>query len=182
ETFLPSLEFGLSNHETRYSFRSAEEPVPYEADPRLVFERMFRGRKPVVPNWQRRAQAMAAKAVRSSARSDSYEQSVVDSVLEEAKGLRTRLGGSDQRKLDQYLDAVRSVEGRIERLEARLRVEAEDAKLPGPSKLVLPELPPRSVPFYKLRDLIYRDPEKHGEYIRLMSDLLVLAFQTDTSR
>ena len=33
ETFLPSMEMGLSNHETRYSFRSADEQVPYEADP-----------------------------------------------------------------------------------------------------------------------------------------------------
>src|SRR5579872_1044948 len=46
ETFLPSMEFGLSNHETVYSFRSVDEVVPYEDDPRLVFDRMFRGRKP----------------------------------------------------------------------------------------------------------------------------------------
>ena len=34
----------------------------------------------------------------------------------------------------------------------------------------------------KIEDEIHRDPEKHGEYIRLMSDLMVLAFQTDTTR
>ena len=35
---------------------------------------------------------------------------------------------------------------------------------------------------YKVRDLVYRDAEKHAEYIRLVSDLMVLAFQTDTTR
>ncbi len=182
ETFLPSLEIGLNNHETQYSFRSTDEPVPYENDPRLVFDRMFRGRTPIVPNWQRRASSQAAQAVRASARSDSYDRSVVDAVLQEAKSLRGRLGGPDQQKLDQYLDSVRSVETRIERLETRLRIEADDARDPGPSKLVLPELPDRKAPFHKIRDLVFRDPEKHAEYIRVMSDLLVLAFQTDTTR
>ena len=182
ETYLPSLEIGLSNHETRYSFRSADEQVPYEADPRLVFDRMFRARAPIVPNWQRRSSARAARDVRSSARADSYERSVVDAVLEEAKRLSGQVGTSDRQKLDQYLDAVRSVETRIDRLDARLRIEAADAADPGPSALVHPRLPDKAVPFSKFRDLTYRDPEKHGEYIRIMSDLMVLAFQTDTTR
>jgi Protein of unknown function (DUF1552) len=168
ETFLPSLEFGLSNHETQYSYRSVDEPVPYEDDPRLVFDRMFRGRKPVVPNWQRRAAATGGKAVRDSARTDSYERSVVDAVSEEAKTLRGKLGTAD--------------ESRVERLEARLRMEALDMKDPGPSKLVSPSLPDRKQSINKMKDLVYRDPEKHAEYIRVMSDLWVLAFQTDTTR
>lgn len=182
ETFLPSLEMGLSNHETQYSYRSPDEPVPYEGDPRLVFERMFRGRKPIVPNWQRRAAAQAGKAVRDSAPANLYDRGVVDAVLDEARSLRGRLGAADQQKLDQYLDSVRSVETRIERLEARLRIEAADARDPGPSKLVLPTLPDKSTPFHKIRDLVHTDPEKHGEYIRVMSDLMVLAFQTDSTR
>src|SRR5688500_14659902 len=66
QTFLPALESGLSNNETKYSFRSETEQVPYEANPRLVFERMFRGRKPVVPNWQRRAAALAQSVQQSA--------------------------------------------------------------------------------------------------------------------
>ena len=182
ETFLPSLEFGLANHETRYSFRSAEEPVPYEADPRMVFERMFRGRSPIVPNWQRRQAAKQGASVRASNRADSYEQSVVDSILEEAKTLRQRLGRTDQPKLDQYLDSVRSIETRIQQLESRLGIEAADAGSPGPSTLVQPQLPDAKTPFYRFQQLIDRDPEKHGEYIRIVSDLLVMAFQTDTTR
>jgi hypothetical protein len=182
DAFLPSLEFGLSNHETQYSYRSVDEPVPYEDDPRLVFDRMFRGRKPVVPNWQRRAAAKAGQAVRDSAPTDTYERSVVDAVTDEAKTLRGKLGAADRQKLDQYLDSVRSLESRVEKLEARLRMEALDLQQPGPSKLVQPELPDRKTPIYKLKDLVYRDPEKHAEYIRVMSDLWVLAFQTDTTR
>jgi hypothetical protein len=182
ETFLPSLEFGLSNHETQYSFRSVDEPVPYEDDPRLVFDRMFRGRKPVVPNWQRRAAAAAGQAVRDSAPTDNYERSVVDAVSAEAKTLRSKLGAADQQKLDQYLDSVRSLESRVERLEARLRLEAADLKDPGPSKLVSPLLPDRKLPMHRIKHHIYSDPEKHAEYIRVMSDLWVLAFQTDSTR
>ncbi|HEV3385509.1 MAG TPA: DUF1552 domain-containing protein [Gemmata sp.] len=182
EAFLPSMEFGLSNHETVYSFRSVDETVPYEDDPRLVFDRMFRGRKPVVPNWQRRTSAAAGRAVRDSAPTDNYERSVVDAVTEEAKTLRGKLGAADQQKLDRYLDSVRSLESRVERLEARLRMEATDMKDPGPSKLISPVLPERKLPIYKIKDLVFRDPEKHAEYIRVMSDLWVLAFQTDTTR
>lgn len=182
QTFLPSLEMGLSNSETRYSFRAPDEPVPYEPNPRLVFERMFRGRKPVVPNWHRRATARAT-AVQQTATRDSYDRSVVDLVLEEARELRGKLGSGDRQKLDEYLHSVRSVEKRITFLEARLAEELLDAANPGPSKLVLPTgLPPEGVPFYKIDHEIHHDPEKHGEYIRIMGELLVLAFQTDTTR
>ncbi len=181
-TLFPSLEFGLSNHETKYSFRAPEEPVPYEPNPRLVFERMFRGRTPVAPNWARRA-AARGEAVRKTATTGSYDRSVIDLVLEEAKDLRGRLGRGDQEKLEEYLHSVRSVEQRLSFLEAKLAEELRDLADPGPSKIVLPaNLPPAGLPFHKLDGEIHRDPEKHEEYIRLMSDLLVLAFQTDTTR
>ncbi len=180
-TILPSLEMGLTNQETVYSFRAPDAPMPYEANPRLVFERMFRGRKPVAPNWARR-QAAAAKDVQKSARADSYELSVVDLVLEDARDLRNKLGRADQRKLDEYLHGVRTVERRLETVEARLREELLDAANPGPSKLSFPPLPAEGIPFHKISHELHEDPEKHGEYIRLMSDLLVLAFQTDTTR
>jgi len=183
ETYLPSLEFGLSTGETLYSFRTADEVVAYEADPRQVFARMFRGRVPVVPNWTTRAQAKAIQGIQQSEnRSEHPERSVVDAVREEAKSLRHRLSRADQEKLDQYLASVRAVETRMDRFETRLRLEAADAKLPGPSQLIEPRLPAAALPFYKIRDQVYRDPEQHAEYIRTMSDLLVLAFQTDTTR
>jgi hypothetical protein len=179
-TILPSLEMGLTNQETVYSFRAADAPVPYEANPRLVFERMFRGRKPIVPNWARRAAAAGTST--PPPRADSYELSVVDLVLEDVRGLRNVLGPADQRKLEEYLHGVRAVEKRLETIEARLAEEQRDAAHPGPGRLTQPSLPPETLPFHRFNHLIHHDPEKHGEYIRIMSDLLVLAFQTDTTR
>jgi hypothetical protein len=181
-TYLSSLEIGLSNHETRYSFRSPEVPVPYEANPRLVFERMFRGRTPIVPNWQLRGGQPAA-TVRESARSDSLERSVLDLVREEANDLRRRLGHSDKQRLEEYLHAVRSVEKRVDFVEKRQQQEVLDAAHPGPSRLNLPtNLPPEGLPVWKITHPVTQDTERHAEYLRLMSDLIVLAFQTDTTR
>ena len=181
-TLFSSLEFGLTNHETMYSWRGPGASVPYESNPRLVFERMFRGRKPIVPNWHRR-HAVEAAAVQKRAKLDSYDQSVLDLVLEDAKDLRGKLGQGDQRKLDEYLNSVRAIETRVQFVESRLRIELLDAKNPGPSKVNLPgELPPDGGAYWKFFNAIHRDPEKHAEYIRLMADLLVLAFQTDTTR
>jgi hypothetical protein len=132
-----------------YSFRAPESPVPFEPNPRLVFERMFRGRKPVVPNWSRRA-ALTAEQLRPT-KSDSYEQSVVDLVMDDANALRSRLGRGDQQRLDEYLHSVRSVEKRVQSAEARQHLEAMDALHPGPSKLTLPEnLPAEGVPIWKI--------------------------------
>jgi len=182
QTLFSSLEFGATNHETMYSWRTPDTPVPYESNPRLLFERMFRGRKPVVPNWHRRHTA-EANQVRRLARSDSYEQSVVDLVLEDARSLQSGLGKADQRRVDQYLQAVRAIETRIQFIESCLRVEALDAGQPGPARLHLPEKPlPEGNDFWKLWHAAFQDPEKHAEYIRLMADMLVLAFQTDTTR
>jgi hypothetical protein len=182
ETLFSSLEFGLTSHETMYSWRGPTTPVPYESNPRLVFERMFRGRKPIVPNWKRRA-AAPADAARGRAKSDSYEQSVLDLVMEDAAGLRAKLGRADRRKLDEYLQAVRAIETRVQFVESRLRVETRDLKAPGPSKLNLPgALPPEGGAYWKFFHAIHRDPEVHADYIRLVADLLVLAFQTDTTR
>lgn len=181
DTLFSSLEFGLAGHEQMYSWRSAEATVPYESNPRLVFERMFRGRKPIVPNWHRR-QTPEAQAALKMARSDSPEQSVLDLVLEDANDLRRNLGRADQRKLDEYLHAVRGIETRIQFVEARLRLEKLDADQPGPSRIDLPTLTPEGNAYWTFWHQIHRDPERHAEYIRLVADLLVLAFQTDTTR
>jgi hypothetical protein len=183
ETLFPSLEFGLSNQETIYSFRRDGSNVPYEADPRLVFERMFRGRKPIAPNWSRRAANLAA-ATQQSAKSDSYERSVIDLVLDNTKSLQRKLGRADQQKLDEYLTAVRSVEQRIELIEAHRRLDLLEEQNPGPSKIVLDEKLTGETSRYLWRntEAVRKDPERHRDYISLMADLMVLAFQTDTTR
>ncbi len=182
QTYLSSLEIGLSNQETKYSFRTPETYVPYEANPRLVFERMFRGRPPVVPNWSRRG-VVRAEQIQASARPESPDRAVIDLVLDEAKTLRRDLGRADRHKLDEYLHSVESIEKRVTFLEARQAQEALDAADPGPSKIILPtNLPAEGLPIWKVTQPVERDPERHGEYIALMADLIVLAFQTDTTR
>jgi hypothetical protein len=85
--------------------------------------------------------------------------SVLDAVQEDARDLSRRLGGSDRQKLDQYLSGVRDVERRITGAE----------KL---SPVKLPEGAPRPAGV----------PADLTEHIRLMCDLMVLAFQTDVTR
>ncbi|MFT4551220.1 MAG: hypothetical protein ACI8XO_003254 [Verrucomicrobiales bacterium] len=177
DTLLPSLELGLASHETVYSFRDDGTSVPYEADPQLVFDRMFRGRQPIVPNWSRRA---SSNTKPEAASRDTYEQSVIDLVRENTRALNRKLGRADQQKLGEYLESVRSVEVRMQTLQARLKEEALDAAQPGPGKLVDPGIADFS--FGQMRNAIGRDPEKHAQYISLMADMMILALQTDSTR
>ena len=87
------------------------------------------------------------------------KQSILDFVLEDAKALQSRLGKNDQQKLEEYLNGVREVERRIE-----LSVHTEDQQY----------------------DLDYPVPDgipgDYAEHIRLLCDMMVLAFQTDRTR
>lgn len=179
QTLLPSMEIGLAGNENKYSFRSADAPLPFEANPRLIFDRMFRGRAPVVPNWKTRG----ATPPPATAKKPNLDRSVADLIREEANDLRRDLGAGDRRRLDEYLECVRGVEKRIDFIEHRQRQEAMDALNPGPSKVTLPAgLPAEKVPIWEITNPVMRDPERHGDYIRLMLDLMVLAYQTDTTR
>jgi hypothetical protein len=91
---------------------------------------------------------------------------VLDAVIEEAGDLRRRISTSDRRKLDEYLDSVRDVEQRI--ATAGQRGELQGWK----PTLEKPDMP-------RPADGI---PQDIAEHMRLMCDLLVLAFQTDTTR
>jgi hypothetical protein len=98
------------------------------------------------------------EAAEARARRERRRKSVLDFVLDDARRLADRLGQTDRRKLDEYLVSVRELEQRIERAEA----EAAE-RLP---KLAKPDGIPRE----------YRD------HLRLMGDLLALAFQGDLTR
>lgn len=92
------------------------------------------------------------------AQRDRLRKSILDYVRDDSKSLAGRLGTSDVRKLDEYFTAVRDIERRIE----------NSAKFPPVTR---PNYPvPASLPTH------------YEEHIRLMCDLLVLAFQTDSTR
>src|SRR6185369_12571561 len=92
--------------------------------------------------------------------------SVLDSVLDDAKGVRRAVSAADQRKLDEYLDSVREVEQRIERAGQRGELQGWRPTLDKPDMA-------------RPADGI---PQDIGEHMKLMCDILVLAFQTDTTR
>ncbi len=156
-TKLPSLELaiekfrGAGNCDSGYScvyehtlsWRDGTTPVPPEVNPRLVFDRLFAD-KPHDPETAARNELRA---------------SVLDSVLADAKDLDRKLGGSDKKKLDQYLSGVRELEKRVARAEPL-------------SASVLPDDTERPAGV----------PADLTEHIRLMCDLMVLAFQTDSTR
>lgn len=183
QSLLPSLEMGYAGGETAFSYRANGANVPYERDPRLVFSRMFKDGRPLVaPNWQRRA-AGTPQSAKQAARPQSYDKRVVDLVMEDARRLNKSLGASDRDKLGAYLAAIEGVEQRIDHVENWLAMEALDLADPGPSRPAQPEgLPADAQAANKMIQAVGRNPAVHGEYIRLMADLMVLAFQTDTTR
>ena len=68
---------------------------------------------------------------------------MVDLVLENAKALQRRLGRADQQRLDEYLTGIRSVEQRIDAVEAKRKLDLLDEQNPGPSKrLTISQTPP----------------------------------------
>lgn len=94
------------------------------------------------------------------------DQSVLDAVLSDASDVRRHISRGDQRKLDEYLDSVREVEKRI--ASAGKRGEMQGWR----PTLTQPNIP-------RPADGI---PQDIAEHMRLMCDILVLAFQTDTTR
>lgn len=85
-------------------------------------------------------------------------RSVLDFVMADAKRLNRKLGHEDQEKLDQYLTGVRDVESRIQRAEQF--GPTPDPDVPTPEGI----------------------PESRSEYVRIMYDLMLLAFKTDSTR
>jgi hypothetical protein len=124
------------------SWRNATTPNPTEMRPRAVFERLFGDGGPS-------AQRLAIAEDTSS---------ILDSVLQETKRLSGTLGVQDKTKLNEYLDAVREVETRIQNVEAK-----------GQQSIELPDRP-------------VDVPERFEDYVKMMFDLQLLAFRADVTR
>lgn len=94
------------------------------------------------------------------AKRDFYRQSILDYVIEDANQLRGRLGANDKRKVDEYLNAVRELERRVAHSEKNSQVDVLLGGIKKPSGI----------------------PQDFKDHIRLMLDLMVLAFQGDVTR
>lgn len=88
----------------------------------------------------------------------AQKRSILDFILDDAKSLQTQLGRNDQHKLDEYLTGVREIEQRIQKAE-------KFGRLPDPGM-----------------DTPSGVPENYKDHIRLMMDMLLLAFETDSTR
>ena len=171
-TPLPSFELGVDEAYTgvdnvgggftriygsHIAWRDPHTPAPKEIVPRLAFDRLFRtGTPPTVSGFTTRQPAVADALARD-------DVSVLDLVRSDAESLRGKIGAADRVKLDEYLESVRSVERRIETSFAPQKRWINEGRfdLPRPGPGI---------------------PESHLEHVRLMLDILVLAFWTDTTQ
>jgi len=157
DTSLRSLElttesnFTVGNCENGYSctyqnstsWRTATTPLPHERDPRVVFQRLFGD-----------GGSMEARLAQMQT-----DRSILDSVTESIDRLERRLGLRDRSSVEEYLDAVREIERRIQ------RAEQGNAATPLPAVEQ-----PGGV------------PEEYDEHVLLLFDMLVLAYQADVTR
>jgi len=155
ETPFPSLEVGIearnggagdrdygSSYMGTVSFRTPSNPLPVETDPRKLFQRLF-------------GQGENAQERKDVAKTYS---SILDLVTEEAADLQKSLGPRDKAMVADYLDTVREIERRVEKMEAR-----------DLSKLKLPPTPAGP-------------PAQNDAHLALMFDLVGLAFQGNLTR
>jgi hypothetical protein len=143
------------------SWRSPTTPVTREVNPQLAFDRLFR------------------PASGRDHKTSATDRSVLDAVLEDATQLKARVGQADRRKLDEYFDAVRSVEQRITFDAARRASEYEGDPL---ARKEIERLGGRIKDYYQDPAKIRERGIDHTEQVRLMLDIIVLAFWTDATR
>ena len=126
------------------SWASPTDPLPMIRDPRLAFDQLFG--------------AGGTREERATRR--RQRRSVLDFITDEVAVLQRELDPMDRQRMDRYLDDIREIERRIQRVEAR-NLNGETRELPGS---------PAGV------------PDSFDEHVKLMFDLQVLAFETDITR
>ena len=153
DTAFPSLElateggavcdpaYGCSYGHT-VAFRSPTQPLPMEFNPRKVFYRLFGGGDT--------ADERAAITVETS--------SILDAVAADATALQKRLGASDRAAVNDYLDSVREIERRIQKIKSE-----------GMGGVQLPDAP-------------VGIPAAFEEHLKLQFDMMALAFQANMTR
>ena len=140
-----SCDVGFScTYTNTIAWRSETTPLPGENNPRAVFERLF-GDAGTTDASVRMAQIRK-------------ERSILDSVTDKIDALQQGLGPNDRIRVDEYLEAVRDIERRIQKAE-----EQSDRELPEVDQ-------PAGV------------PATYEEHAKLMFDLMLLAYQTDLTR
>jgi hypothetical protein len=153
ETRFRSLELG-ARPSAGLSYNGPDSLNPPESSPARLFDRVFGGgfRLPgsdPIPDPRLR-----------------LRRSVLDAVMDDSRRLRDRLGATDKIRLEQHLDGVRELEGRIARLELNP---------PSLASCALPAQPPASIPDVAGRPQL-------GAIQRALSDVLAMALACDQTR
>jgi hypothetical protein len=170
-TAFPSLELGIDRgkqsgscdsgyscaYSNNISWKTQSLPMAKETNPRLLFERLF----PSI--------SLKKGGSTKGASDPIYEKSILDYVLRDASALRKKLGVTDTRKLDEYLTAIREIEGRVARAEKEAKERLKEFPTPRSAVKLAHSLPSAA-------------PRDYAEHVRLMGDLMVVAFQADLTR
>ncbi len=125
------------------AWRTPTTPLPMQTNPRVVFERLF---------------GEVGRGIDVRRRELAEDRSILDAIAGQVDGLQRQLGAADQARVRDYLESVREVELRIQRMEQR--VDAD---------LALPDTP-------------LGVPCSYDDHARVLYDLQALAFQTDVTR
>jgi hypothetical protein len=158
DTPLPSIQLCIENvdatgacaygyacvYADTISWSSPNTPLPMTIDPRMAFERLFGDGGTAEERLSRR----------------QMDRSILDGILQDVTRLQKNLGPQDRRRLGDYLENVREIERRIQRIE-KYNASGETRTLPEA---------PLGV------------PDSYEEHVRLMFDMQVLGFMTDVTR
>jgi hypothetical protein len=158
DTAIPSLQLCIENvdqaggcsygyscvYTDSISWASPTEPLPMIRDPRTVFDMLFG----VGATPQERAERR------------TEDRSILDWIVQDMTRLRNTLGAADRTRLNDYLEDIREIERRIQRVEAQ-NTSGEPRELPGAPVGV---------------------PDSFEEHIKLMFDLQAVAFASDITR
>ena len=130
------------SYQNTLSWRTPTTPLPMQNNPRVVFERLFGDAG--TPEQRRRVLGA--------------EGSILDAITEDANRLQNRLGVGDRRRMTEYLEGIRELEFRIQKIEKSANVEVSTNELP------------------------VGIPDSFEEHVKLMFDLQVMAYQADLTR
>ncbi|HWQ31409.1 MAG TPA: DUF1552 domain-containing protein [Blastocatellia bacterium] len=154
-TAVPSLTLGIEPNELRL-----------EDGLSMIYGSNISWLSPAQPATREIYPARAFDQLVGDAAGRKLDRSILDVVLADAKALQPRVSGSDRRKLDEYLESIRDIEKRLDRAAREERLEGWRPTLAQPNMPRPGDEVPQNVP----------------EHMKLMLDLIVLAFQMDKTR
>jgi len=155
QTALPSIALGVEPNELRL-----------EDGLSMIYGSNISWVSPTKPATKEIYPARVFDALVDDGKGRRLDRSILDAVLDDTHSIQPRISGSDRKKLDEYLESIRDIEKRIDRAGKEERLEGWRPTLAKPNM-------PRPA------DEIPQDPPDH---MKLMMDLVVLAFQMDKTR